>query len=75
VIFRAALILGSMAAALAAQGAQPSPADELLAHAREAFFQQGARAVLPDFERALALYRKARNRRGEAIALGYIGYS
>jgi len=75
VIFRAALILGSMAATLAAQGAQPSPADELLAHAREAFFQQGARTVLPDFERALALYRKAGNRRGEAIALGYIGYS
>jgi len=75
VIFRGAPILAAMAAILAAPGAQQSSADELLAHAREAFFQQGARTVLPDFERALALYQKAGNRRGEAMALGYIGYS
>ncbi|MCU1276358.1 MAG: hypothetical protein JWO48_3789 [Bryobacterales bacterium] len=56
-------------------GAQPQDPDDLLAKAKTAFFEQGARAVLPQFERALDLYRQAKNPRGEAIALGYIGFS
>jgi CHAT domain-containing protein/Tfp pilus assembly protein PilF len=55
--------------------AQPQPADELVAHARQVTFEQGARVALPEFERALVLYQKARNQHGEAVTLGYIGFS
>ncbi len=53
--------------------AQPQSPDELLAAARRLYFEEGPRAALPEFERALSLYREAGDRRGEAIALGYIG--
>ncbi len=46
---------------------------EIYAHAREVNSQQGAKAGLPEFERALAAYRDAKDARGEAITLGNIG--
>ncbi|MFN7997034.1 MAG: CHAT domain-containing protein [Bryobacteraceae bacterium] len=51
-----------------------SEADDLLARGREQAFNAGARAALADLERSLVLYRRAHNVRGEAIALGYVGY-
>ena len=55
--------------------AQPQSADELVAHARQLTFEQGAHAALPEFERALVLYQQVRNKHGEAVTLGYIGFS
>jgi len=46
---------------------------EIYARAREVYSQEGAKAGLPEFERALAAYREAKDVRGEAIALGNIG--
>jgi len=46
---------------------------EIYAHAREVYSKQGATAGLPEFERALAAYRGAKDARGEAITLGNIG--
>jgi len=48
-------------------------ADELLAKARQLYTEQGPREALPEFERALALYRESGDQRGEAITLGLIG--
>ena len=62
------------AAMSVAAPAQPTGADELLARARKQVFTDGARTALPDLERAVSLYRQARNRHGEAVALGYVGY-
>ena len=61
------IVIGIVMALITA--AQTQDADDLLAKAKTAFFEQGARAVLPQFERALDLYRQAKNARGEAIAL------
>lgn len=63
-----ALLLAHVA--LSAQIENP---DEVLARARQVYTEQGPRSALPEFERALGLYRKAGNRQGEAITLGYIG--
>ena len=53
---------------------QGSPtADQVLAQARHTYSEQGGREALPGFERALALYREARDRHGEAVVLGHIG--
>ncbi len=54
--------------------AQPPQADQLLAHGKQLLFDQGASPALADLEKALELYRKGGNRRGEAITTGYIGY-
>ncbi len=48
-------------------------ADEVLAQARKTYDERGSTAALPEYERALALYRASHDRRGEAITLGYIG--
>jgi len=57
-------------------GAQnPAPTatpDVLVAKAKQTYAQQGPAAALPEFERAFELYRAAEDRRGEAVALGYI---
>ena len=52
---------------------QSEKPDEVLARARQVYTEDGPKPALPEFERALALYRAAGNRRGEAIALGLIG--
>jgi CHAT domain-containing protein/Tfp pilus assembly protein PilF len=54
-------------------GAEGQTAEETLAKGREVYSQQGPELALPIFEQALDLYRKASDRRGEAIVLGYIG--
>lgn len=64
------------ATTLAAQGpTSPTPqtADQVLAQARQTYSEQGGREALPEFERALALYREQHDRRGEAVVLGQIG--
>lgn len=53
--------------------AQTQDPGELLAHARSTYSQEGPKAALPEFEKTLAAYRAAQNRRGEAITLGLIG--
>jgi tetratricopeptide (TPR) repeat protein len=52
---------------------QPLKASEVLLHARELYANEGARAARPEFEKALALFRKEGDRKGEAITLGLIG--
>ena len=56
----------------AAQSPTPSP-DEVLAQARKTMLQDGPRAALPQYERALALYREAGDQQGETTALRCIG--
>jgi CHAT domain-containing protein/Flp pilus assembly protein TadD len=50
----------------------PAAAD-VLAHARQLYSEEGARAALPEFEKALALFRQQKDAKGEAITLGLIG--
>jgi CHAT domain-containing protein len=45
----------------------------VLAHARELYSGEGPRAALPEFEKALALFQKEGDKKGEAITLGLIG--
>jgi CHAT domain-containing protein/predicted negative regulator of RcsB-dependent stress response len=59
--------------ALPASGRAEETADAILARGRQLYTEQGPQAALPVYEQALALYRKASDRRGEAIVLGYIG--
>ena len=47
--------------------------DDVLARAKQVYTEDGPKPALPVFERALALYRAAGDRRGEAITLGLIG--
>src|SRR6266404_3738535 len=53
--------------------AKTEKASEMLAHARQIYSEQGARPALPEFEKALALFRKEDDRKGEAITTGLIG--
>jgi CHAT domain-containing protein/Flp pilus assembly protein TadD len=53
--------------------AKTEKAGEVLAHARRLYSEEGARAALPEFEKALALFRKEGDRNGEAITIGLIG--
>ncbi len=53
--------------------AQSPTADHILAHARQMAEQGDSRAALPEFDRALALYRAQHDRRGEALTLNAIG--
>ncbi len=54
--------------------ASPPPAPEdLLVKAREVYEEKGPSEALPLFEKALAGYRAAGDRKGEAITLGLVG--
>jgi CHAT domain-containing protein/Tfp pilus assembly protein PilF len=53
--------------------AKTERASEVLAHARQIYSEEGARPALPEFEKALALFRKEGDRKGEAITTGLIG--
>jgi len=66
----ASLALAALSAA--AQSVPPSP-DEALAKARKTMLEEGPRAALPQYERALALYREAGDQLGETTALRCIG--
>ncbi len=48
-------------------------AADVLAHARQLYSEEGARVALPEFEKALALFREQKDVKGEAITLGLIG--
>lgn len=67
------LLLCSLAFVCTAAPAQTIAADQVAAQANRLYSEQGPRAALPEYERALALYREAKNTRGEAITLGLIG--
>jgi CHAT domain-containing protein/Tfp pilus assembly protein PilF len=68
------VLLGlSMATAQSPAPLQASSADEVLGRARTLYAEEGPRAALPEFEKALALYREGKNRRGEAIVIGLMG--
>jgi tetratricopeptide (TPR) repeat protein len=79
----ALLLAGCSVAAAAAAPRDPSTAspqsvqqekpDEVLARARRIYSEDGPKPALPLFERALALYQAAGDRRGEAITIGLIG--
>lgn len=65
-------------AAVPSASSSPTPtqtqkAGDVLAHARQLYSEEGARAALPEFEQALALFRKEGDRKGEAITIGLIG--
>jgi CHAT domain-containing protein len=77
------LLLAGMANAQT-PAASPSPtsvpasaatqkASDVLAHARQLYSEEGARVALPEFEKALALFRQEKDGKGEAITLGLIG--
>src|SRR6266404_3317035 len=53
--------------------AKTEKASEMLAHARQIYSEEGARPALPEFEKALALFRREGDRKGEAITTGLIG--
>ena len=68
--------IGTLAAAVAMTTglmAQEASLDQALVHAKTVYSQEGPRAALPEYEKVLAGYRNAGNRRGEAITLGLIG--
>src|SRR4051812_39852010 len=48
-------------------------AAETLGHARELYSNKGALVALPEYEKALALFRSEGDRKGEAITIGLIG--
>jgi len=68
-----ALLVGIACLAEATAQAPEPTAEEVVARAREIYAREGPRAALPEFERALALFRQGDDRRGEAIVLGLIG--
>src|SRR6266404_2277594 len=53
--------------------AKTEKASEMLAHARQIYSEEGARPALSELEKALALFRKEDDRKGEAITTGLIG--
>jgi CHAT domain-containing protein/Tfp pilus assembly protein PilF len=71
---QAALVMALLwlVTAAATPPAQES-ADEVLARGRQLYSEEGPAAALPLYEQALALYRQASDRLGEAITIGYIG--
>ena len=66
-----ALCLALLGCTSAAQQAQPS-AQDLLVKGRQTYLQEGPKQSLPDFEKALSMFRALHDRHGEAVALGYI---
>jgi tetratricopeptide (TPR) repeat protein len=57
----------------ARQSTEQEKPDDVLAKAKQLYAEEGPKSALPVFERALALYKAAGDRRGEAITLGLIG--
>jgi CHAT domain-containing protein/Tfp pilus assembly protein PilF len=63
-----------LALSIVSAAQEPNP-DDLLSRGRTLVFQEGPRTALPLFEQALPLFRARHDRHGEALALGYLGYS
>ena len=58
----------------ACQRSAPSESpDAVLQRATEIYTADGPKPAIPEFRRALALFRAAKDRRGEAISLGRLG--
>src|SRR5262245_8222253 len=57
----------------AIKATSPETANDTLARARELYSKEGPKVALPEFEKALALFRKDNDKTGEAITLGLIG--
>ncbi|HUU15227.1 MAG TPA: CHAT domain-containing protein [Terriglobia bacterium] len=75
-MFQRAVAIGALLACMLAKAALPAQTDspeELLTAAQQLYLKEGPQAALPEFQRVLALFRTAGDRRGEAITLGYIG--
>jgi CHAT domain-containing protein/Tfp pilus assembly protein PilF len=69
---RSVWLLLLLARAVTSQTLAPLHADELVASAKQAYTNDGPTAALPQFEKALAMYRSANDKRNEAIVLGYL---
>jgi CHAT domain-containing protein/Tfp pilus assembly protein PilF len=61
----------ALAALVWAENAQPSPQDRLT-RARQLYTQEGPKAALPEFEKALEMFQTGKDRQGESVTLGYI---
>ena len=61
-----------LARTVTSQTLEPLHADELVASGVQAYTQDGPTAALPQFEKALAMYRSANDKQKEAIVLGYL---
>ena len=61
-----------LARTVTSQTLEPLHADELVASGVQAYTQDGPTAALPQFEKALAMYRSANDKQNEAIVLGYL---
>jgi CHAT domain-containing protein/Flp pilus assembly protein TadD len=48
-------------------------ANDVLTHAKQLYSREGAKAALPEYEKALALFRQDGDKKGEAITLGLMG--
>src|SRR5262245_29341256 len=48
-------------------------ANEVLSAAKQLYASEGPKAALPEYEKALNLFRKDGDQKGEAITLGLIG--
>jgi len=51
---------------------KPPSAQDLIAKGKNLYTQDGPKAALPEFEEALKMFQTTKDRRGEAITLGYI---
>lgn len=69
---KVAWLLLLLARTAAAQTDESAKVGNLLAQARQTYTQQGPAAALPQFEKALAIYRAANDQPNEARTLGYI---
>lgn len=67
------IVLASLPVNQEAVATPPKAAPEDLARAQEVYEAEGPAAALPLFEKALAAYREAGDRKGEAITLGLVG--
>ena len=70
--FAAMLVSGKVSVAQAGGTAAISPHDEYAA-AIKVYFEQGPKEALPKLQNALESFRATGDRKGEAIALGFIG--
>src|SRR5579863_4861539 len=71
-IVRGAILPAIMLVVCVLCAADESP-DQILAHAKTLYTQQGAKAALPEYERALAGYEQTGDQLGQAITIGLIG--
>src|SRR5262249_47567269 len=69
----AAQIASSPSSSSITRESQTEKAADVLAHARELYTREGPKAALPEYEKALALFQKDKDRKNEAFTIGLIG--